>query len=112
MSVPKDEIDDSIQSIMGSLRMAAAYYREDNDKDGDYESSRAKQALLDLKLKWEKATKIGWANEFIKKSALPEGDEGPEFARGWNAYRNKCLAEKAKLKKRLSKEQTGGDVDG
>lgn len=66
-------------------------------------SSAAKAQLEAYILRELAEAKLGWANEFIKKVAYPGGDEGPEWARGWNAYRNKALAEKAKLKDRLAR---------
>lgn len=48
--------------------------------------------------------KMGWANEFIKEIATPgDDDRGVDWCKGWNAYRNKAIAAKAKLKKNQRK---------
>lgn len=48
MNELNNKIDDSVQQVMGHLRTASGYYREGQDKDGDYELAYATQKLQAL----------------------------------------------------------------
>lgn len=107
-----------VEKILEAVRIGGWYDANPDQRDSDY---------LDVDVALERLTalhdaeiervigeaKMGWANEFIKEIATPgDDDRGVDWCKGWNAYRNKAIAAKAKLKKNQRKRALVGRPDG